>query len=239
MATQFNLLGKRSTQLIHDCLTDHNSGNLAMLLRLNEKSGNPIDLCERYKVAGVATGLGYSQTLSTGVIGVSASGANQIAIGDVAPLDFENTQAFSMMAVVNGTWNSAAYPFFKYDGTTAGYYWRIGSTGLRGLLVAVNAAATDWFAVDSTVALTASATTIIHVTYSGSKTRAGARLFTNGAADTLTNTGTATLTGNSANAISADLLKTFLGNKCAIFGFWDAVLSVEDVARHAYVLGLL
>lgn len=236
MATQFNELGKRSRDLFHDVLTGHNSGNLTSLFRLNEKSGNPVDACERYKLSLTTDADNtYSASLATGIVGITPGASGKLTGSDAAPFDVEYTQAKSYMIIAK--LSSLAGSFYTKFTGQRGEGWYI-DANKHVMLIASSIAGSAYIYKASTASLATGTLYLLHMTYTGSGLASGVTLWRQGVEDTAAAALDTLAAGTILNDTAPEIGPALVGS-IAMFASWNTALSAEDVKRHAYLLGVL
>ena len=233
----YSRLGINARRLYWDIISHP---NIQALWPMNEASGDILDRCVRTRLTGVAQGSGgtYGASLGNGFVGISLAASRIFQLAAVGPLNFERTDAFSILCVLNPNITTAGEILSTFS--TTGIIYEI--TALRIVLASLYGGAANELRRDSDVALTNGTTYMLGMTYDGLSAVAGMILYRNGAVDastaisnTLTNSITSgdTLLKIGARPDNTNLLNATLG----FLAVFNAVLTANEILRYARLGG--
>lgn len=240
-AKEFHRLGRNAVALFHDLIHDP---DLVALWPLNEAAGTILDRCTRYRLTGTVAGNPvYGKAITPGFSGLDFDGTGDlISLGNVAALDFERTDAFSLFAVVVPEDLTQARTIIgKFDtAASRGWYWRLSADAapLQHLVIA-NGGANLLLGV-STSAVAETVTSDIGVSYDGSITAGGVAFYNNGVDEA--NLGGApslsatSITTDVAQIGARDSTELWRGD-LAFVAVFDAVKRPMDYKRWHYLAG--
>ena len=224
------------------------SPNLAMLFVLNEKSGTVYDRCLVNRLTGTVNGNPtYSKDIGN-FWGLDFDGTGDyVDLGTPTSLDFERTDAFSGLCVIDPNISAQGAILGKHTiaGTDRGWEWFITAARLPSLVL--ESTTGNRIEVNANAAIANGTDRMLGFSYSGSSAASGVLLYDNGAAvaDTDTeDTLSATIINTSNNAyIGAQHASppVFLMNgDIGFVALWDGrALSAVEMRRFAYLGGFL
>lgn len=239
---EFNTQGINARRLFDDVIHDK---DLVCLFPLNEKSGTVYDRGTLYRMTGTAAGNPtYSKSVLGGQFyGIDFDGTGDlISLGDVTGLNFERTNAFSVLAiVVPDDLTQSRTIVSKYDATAdRGWFFRLSGDAAPLVNLRLSNGAANLLLAVSTTAVTEGAASMLGVSYDGSSTQAGTLLYINGTGDT--NAGgapslSATILTSDAAQIGARDSSELWNGDLAFIAVFSGVKTPSQFRRWAYLAG--
>lgn len=242
MAAQFNQ-NKAAAKVLFQQLIF--SPNLAYLAMMTEKSGIIHDWCLVNRLEGAVSG-NPTYTKAIGPCwGLDFDGTGDfVTLGNVPALDFERTEAFSGLCVINPNVSAIGSIISKRlsTGTLRGWDWHL-TAGRVPALILQNAVG-NRIEVRANAAIANGTATMLGFTYSGSSAASGVLLYDNGApvADTDTeNTLSATMVAAGLASIGArNASDQQMNGDVGCLALWDGrAVSAQEVRLYASLAGFL
>lgn len=238
----FNRLGPAARQLFHDLIHDP---NLVGLWVMNEAGGGTIlDRCTLNRLDGTVTGNpAYSKAIGSGFYGLDFDGTGDtVNLGHVEALNFERTDTFSTVTIVNPNISAEGEIIGQYDSLVDLPGWVFGMNASRQIFLRLSSAAGNVLEVRGGTALTNGTAYQVGFSYAATSAPADIILYVNGAAETPTtvsNTLSASIVTPAGvlariGANSSQTADEFNGD-IGILAVFNAVKTAADFRRWAFL----
>lgn len=242
MASQFNQNKAAAKALFQQIIF---SPNLAYLAMMTEKSGVIHDRCLVNRLDGAVSGNpAYAKEIGQ-YWGLDFDGTGDfVTLGNVPAFDFERTEAFSALCVINPNVSAIGSIISKRlsTGTLRGWDWHL-TAGRVPSLILQNAVG-NRIEVNANAAIANGTAKMLAFTYSGSSAASGVILYDNGAAvaDTDTeNTLSATMVAAGIASIGArNASDQVFNGDTGFLVVWDGrAVSAQEFRLYASLAGFL